>query len=150
MLARNRAAYSIQLTRGSREDDAKAIEALESATGESVRLGKRGRERTVRLKRDVKFRTVAIVEERLRDEWPLDIAIEPQRLYPAGALAAHIIGYMGEQQDDLTSHQGRPYAVGDYVGQTGLERVYEDSLRGWDGVDYVEVDVRDRVINEHP
>jgi penicillin-binding protein 2 len=150
VLARNRAAYSIQLTRGSREDDAKAIEALESATGESVRLGKRGRERTVRLKRDVKFRTVAIVEERLRDEWPLGIAIEPQRLYPAGALAAHIIGYMGEQQDDLTSHQGRPYAVGDYVGQTGLERVYEDSLRGWDGVDYVEVDVRDRVINEHP
>ncbi|HJP32211.1 MAG: penicillin-binding protein 2 [Candidatus Latescibacteria bacterium] len=150
VLARNRAAYSIQLIRGSSESDAEAIAVFEEATGQLVQLGKRGRERTIRLKRDVDFPTVAIVEERLRDEWPLDVAIEPQRLYPHGALAAHIIGYMGEQQDDLASSRGRPYVAGDYVGQTGLERVYQDSLRGWDGVNYVEVDVRERVINDHP
>jgi len=152
VLARNRAAYSIMLTHGSAESDSQAIAALEEATGVSVHLGKRGRgQKRLRLKRDVAFpRTVAIVEERLRHEWPLDIEIEPQRLYPQGPLAAHIIGYMGEKQDELTSAHRRPYVAGDYVGQTGLERVYEDSLRGWDGVNYVEVDVRDRVINEHP
>ncbi len=150
VIARNRAAYSIQLIRGSRESDAQAIAALEAATGETVKLGKRGRERTVRLKRDVSFPTVAIVEERLRDEWPLDVEIEPQRFYPFGALTSHLIGYLGEKQDDLTSPRGRPYVAGDYVGQTGLERVYEDSLRGWDGVSYLEVDVRERVIKEHP
>jgi penicillin-binding protein 2 len=151
VLARNRAAFSIHLTRGSSASDAAAIAALEAATGVSVHLGKRGRERTVRLKRDVDFpHTVAIVEERLRDDWPLRIEIEPQRLYPEGDVVAHLIGYMGERQDDLTSPMGHPYVAGDYVGQTGLERVYEDSLRGWDGVNYVEVDVRERVINEHP
>jgi penicillin-binding protein 2 len=150
VIARNRAAYSIQLIRGSPDSDARAIAALEAATGESVNLGKRGRERTVRLKRDVSFPTVAIVEERLRDEWPLDVEIEPQRYYPQGALASHLTGYLGEKQDDLTNMEGRPYVAGDYVGQTGLERVYEDSLRGWDGVSYLEVDVRERVIKEHP
>ncbi len=151
VLARNRAAYSIQLTRGSPESDAEAIAALEAATGVTVNLGKRGRERIVRLKRDVDFpHTVAIVEERLRDDWPLRVAIEPQRLYPEGDVVAHLIGYMGEKQDDLTSSLRRPYVAGDYVGQTGLEHVYEDSLRGWDGVNYVEVDVRERVIDEHP
>lgn len=148
VIARNRASFSIQLKRSSR--DSAAVAAFEEATGESVQLGKRGRERTVRLKRDVERRTVAIVEERLRDEWALDVEIEPQRDYPQGALVSHLIGYMGEQQDDLRSPGSRPYVAGDYVGQTGLERVYEDSLRGWDGVSYIEVDVRERVINEHP
>lgn len=153
VLARNRAAFSIQLIRDtrSRESDRRAIEALEEATGESVQLSRRrSGEHTVRLKRDVAFRTVAIVEERLRDEWPLDVEIEPQRDYPRGSLAAHVIGYMGERQDDRDPPRGRPYVAGDYVGQTGLERVYEDSLRGWDGINYVEVDVRERVIDEHP
>lgn len=150
VIARNRASYSILLKRSSRDRDSLAIEALEASTGESVHLSRRGRERTVRLKRDVDFRTVAVVEERLRDEWALDVEIEPQRDYPNKALASHLTGYMGEQQDDLTSVSGRPYVAGDYVGQTGLERVYEDSLRGWDGVSYLEVDVRERVINEHP
>jgi penicillin-binding protein 2 len=153
VLARNRAAFSIQLIRDtrSRESDRRAIEALEEATGESVQLSRRrSGEHTVRLKRDVAFRTVAIVEERLRDEWPLDVEIEPQRDYPRKSLAAHVIGYMGERQDDRDPPRGRPYVAGDYVGQTGLERVHEDSMRGWDGVNYVEVDVRERVIDEHP
>lgn len=149
VLARNRAAYSIQLTRDTRANDKRAIAALEEATGESVQL-RRTRQRTVRLKRDVAFRTVAIVEERLRDEWPLDVEIEPQRDYPEAALTAHVIGYMGEHQDERVNPRGRPYVAGDYIGQTGLERVYEDSLRGFDGVSYVEVDVRERVIDEHP
>ena len=149
VLARNNASFSILLIRGSREGDANAVAALEEATGESVRdSGRRG---TVRLKRDVDFRTVAIVEERLSEDWPLQVEIEPQREYPHGPLAAHLIGYMGEmQEDDIAAPRTRRYAVGDYVGKTGIERVYEDSLRGFDGVSYIEVDARHRIKDEHP
>lgn len=149
VLARNRASYSISLIRGSKEGDALAAAALEEAIGEPVRYHRRNR--TIRLKRDVDFATVALVEERLRgDGYPLHVDIEPQRLYPEGDLAAHIIGYMGELQEDEVATANRRYVAGDYVGTTGLEKVYEDSLRGLDGVSYVEVDARHRIKNERP
>lgn len=149
VLARNRAAFSILLIRGSREGDARAIAALEAAIGEPVRYS--SRQRAVRLKRDVDFQTVAIVEERLRgDGLSLLVETEPQRQYPNGPLAAHVTGYMGELQEDELEARGRRYVAGDYIGKTGLERAYEDSLRGVDGVSYVEVDALDRIKNEHP
>ena len=147
ILARDRASYGILLTRGRRAVDSMAVAALEEALGHPLRYD-RGR-RTLRLKRDVDFRTVAIVEERLREDWALQVQIEPQRLYPHGPLTAHVIGYMGELQEAELG--GGPHHVaGDYVGKTGLERDFEDSLRGLDGVAYVEVDAGQRIQNEHP
>lgn len=147
ILARDRASYGILLTRGRRAVDSMAVAALEEAVGHPLRYD-RGR-RTLRLKRDVDFRTVAIVEERLREDWALQVQIEPQRLYPHGLLTAHVIGYMGELQEAELG--GGPHHVaGDYVGKTGLERDFEDSLRGLDGVAYIEVDAGQRIQNEHP
>ena len=147
ILARDRASYGILLTRGRRAVDSMAVAALEDAIGHPLRYN-RGR-RTLRLKRDVDFRTVAIVEERLSEDWALQVQIEPQRLYPHGPLAAHVVGYMGELQEAELG--GEPhYVAGDYVGKTGLERDFESSLRGRDGVGYVEVDAGQRIQNEHP
>ena len=147
ILARDRASYGILLTRGRRAVDSMAVAALEEAVGHPLRYD-RGR-RTLRLKRDVDFRTVAIVEERLREDWALQVQIEPQRLYPHGPLTAHVIGYMGELQEAELGG-GPHYVAGDYVGKTGLERDFEDSLRGLDGVAYIEVDAGQRIQNEHP
>ncbi len=149
VLARNRASYSISLIRGNAEDDARTVAALEEAIGEPVRYHRRNA--NVRLQRDVDFATVAIVEERLRgDGYPLHVDIEPQRDYPNGDLTAHIVGYMGELQEDEVATATVRYQPGDYVGKTGLEKVYEDSLRGVDGVRYLEMDARRRIINERP
>ncbi|WP_431799634.1 penicillin-binding transpeptidase domain-containing protein [Halobacillus andaensis] len=53
------------------------------------------------------------------------------RVYPAGEAAAHIIGYVddisGEQLEEK-SEEG--YTAHDQIGQTGLESVLEDQLRG--------------------
>ena len=147
ILARDRASYGILLTRSRRAVDSMAVAALEEAVGHPLRYD-RGR-RTLRLKRDVDFRTVAIVEERLGEDWALQVQIEPQRLYPHGPLTAHVVGYMGELQEAELG--GGPHHVaGDYVGKTGLERDFEDSLRGLDGVGFVEVDAGQRIQNEHP
>ncbi|MED5415928.1 MAG: penicillin-binding transpeptidase domain-containing protein, partial [Candidatus Latescibacterota bacterium] len=149
VLARNRASYSISLIRGSTEDDARSVAALEEAIGEPVSYSRRSA--SVRLKRDVDFQTVALVEERLRgDGFPLHVDIEPQRDYPYGELTAHIIGYMGELREEEAATVTGRYLLGDYVGKTGLEKVYEDSLRGVDGVSYVEMDARLRIKDEHP
>ena len=147
ILARDRASYGILLTRGRRAVDSMAVAALEDAIGHPLRYDRN--RPTLRLKRDVDFRTVAIVEERLSEDWALQVQIEPQRLYPHGPLVAHVVGYMGELRETELGG-GSHYVAGDYVGKTGLERDFENSLRGLDGVAYIEVDAGQRIQNEHP
>jgi len=151
VLAGNRASYTIFLTRSTPDRDSLAVAALEKVIGSDIEYSPRGKSTRVRLKRDIDFKTVCVVEERLRDEWNLDIEIEPQRNYPYGPLVAHVLGYMGEMQEsDLSAPRAKHYETGDYIGKTGVENVWEDSLRGDDGVRYVEVDALRRVKNDFP
>lgn len=66
---------------------------------------------------------------------------EPERLYPYGSLAAHVIGYLGEASpDELKQYRQQGYRMGDRMGKTGVERATEALLRGEDGGEEVEVD----------
>ncbi len=151
VLAGNRASYTIFLTRSTPERDSLAVAALEEVIGSSIKYSASGKSTRVRLKRDIDFKTVCVVEERLRDEWNLEIEIEPQRNYPYGPLVAHLLGYMGEmQKSDLSAPHAKRFEAGDYIGKTGMEKVYEDSLRGDDGVRYIEVDALRRIKNDFP
>ncbi len=63
------------------------------------------------------------------------------RLYPQNGLAAHVLGYVGEVTDpELDSPEFAKYAQGEIVGQSGLERQYNDILMGVDGQERVVVD----------
>jgi len=147
VLALNRASYTIALIRSSSERDAMAVAALEEAIGGTISY--RRRHPVIRLKRDVDFDAVCIVEEQLREDWNLDVEVEPQRDYPFGPLTAHLIGYMGQMQEgDLQTRRTKRYKAGDYVGKTGVEKIYEDYLRGDDGVRFIEVDARHRIIKD--
>ena len=128
ILARNRPFYTVSLVRTSRKDYKTARQAFIEETGDTITDGAYNRRyRTIRLKRDVDFRTVSIVEERLKDAWPLlDIEIEAQRHYPFRESASHLLGYMGIIRDeDRRSATDKAYMAGDFIGKTGLEKVYE-------------------------
>jgi len=65
------------------------------------------------------------------------------RRYPFGTRAAHVIGYVGEINDDeLAERENKPktYIRGNQIGKTGVERIYEDDLRGMPGQTAFEVD----------
>jgi penicillin-binding protein 2 len=67
------------------------------------------------------------------------------RRYPMGPLAAHVLGYVGAiNQDELDSKKQspKPYDPGDEIGKSGVERIYEDDLRGKPGQRMIEVDAR--------
>lgn len=64
-----------------------------------------------------------------------------RRVYPAGSLVAHVLGYVGEiSQNELESRKDAVYQAGDDIGKNGLEFFYEDRLRGHVGEEAVEVD----------
>jgi len=56
------------------------------------------------------------------------------RYYPAGGLAPQSVGYVSQiTQETLADYQSRGYRGDEFVGQLGLEQVYEDQLRGKPG-----------------
>ncbi|WP_449620854.1 penicillin-binding transpeptidase domain-containing protein [Robertmurraya sp. Marseille-Q9965] len=60
---------------------------------------------------------------------------ETVRTYPFGASAAHLIGYVREvTAEQLEELKGKGYSSGDVVGNSGLESIYEEDLRGQDGI----------------
>ncbi|MEO1232388.1 MAG: penicillin-binding protein 2 [Myxococcota bacterium] len=67
------------------------------------------------------------------------------RDYRYGTLAAHTIGYVNEVSlDDLDRRKGQGYRVGDVIGRRGIERTFEEELRGTDGRETVVVDSKGR------
>lgn len=64
------------------------------------------------------------------------------RYYPK-ALAAHVLGYIGEVNDNIIK-KNPYYKSGDYIGISGLENYYEDILRGQKGNKITLVDVHNR------
>lgn len=74
-----------------------------------------------------------------------------RRAYPAGPLAAHVVGYVGEiSENELVSLSGDAgaYVGGDMIGKNGIERSYEELLRGMSGEMMIEVDARGRPRSE--
>jgi penicillin-binding protein 2 len=66
------------------------------------------------------------------------------RAYPHSH-AANVLGYIKEvDQNEIDRSQGK-YRSGDYIGATGLEKFYEDSLRGKMGIAYI---LRDNIGRE--
>ena len=115
-----------------------------SEVSERVAFANRSGQTAV-LRRDAPFAVLAAVEE-TRSELPgLEVQVEPLRRYPHGALGAHLLGYAGEiNQDELDDRADRGYHLGDLIGRTGVERSYEDILRGRDGAEFVVVNAQGR------
>ncbi|MDR1378698.1 MAG: penicillin-binding protein 2 [Synergistaceae bacterium] len=70
-----------------------------------------------------------------------------RRIYPAGALAANITGYVGEiSESELKESLPGSYVGGDLVGKGGVERFYEEQLRGVAGEESIEVNAKGRKV----
>lgn len=89
----------------------------------------------------------ALEEYNSEFQW-LEIEIDNVRYYPQGELAAQIIGYTGElDQEQLKQKQAEGYRLGDVVGKMGIELAHESQLRGKRGGVKLEVDGAGRVVN---
>ena len=98
---------------------------------------------------DASFETIARLEEHRAVLPGLVIQAEPKRLYPAGKAVAHLVGYVSEvTESDLSADRYPGAGLGSIVGKAGLEQEYDDTLRGSEGVRYIEVNARGRLVRE--
>jgi penicillin-binding protein 2 len=83
------------------------------------------------IKEDVHLGEIAKVEA--RREWFPSVEVEQTALrdYPDGPAVAHAVGYVGEVgESQLAKITDGSLQQGDIVGRTGVERQYDETLRG--------------------
>jgi penicillin-binding protein 2 len=88
--------------------------------------------------KDIDFPTMAKFSEHDVGLPGVDIAIKPVRSYVYGALASHILGYVGAP-DDTNKEEARKFTFyqGDVEGKSNIERTMDEYLRGKPGVRYL-------------
>ncbi len=79
----------------------------------------------------------------------VDIVEGRRRAYRYGALAAHMLGYVNEidpisLEAERAKNNPMGYELGDLIGREGIERAFEEDLRGADGYEQVVVDAKGR------
>ena len=90
----------------------------------------------------VPYSTITKIAERI-DEFPgVSWQSKPVRNYVETGSLSHILGYVGEiTRDELKVLYNKGYKSGDVIGKTGIEKQYDQDLRGVDGRRFRMVDV---------
>ena len=94
----------------------------------------------VTLRQDVGFYLIAYIEEHQR-EFP-GVAVQRVfvRHYPDGTFAAHVVGSVGEiNEEELEEPEYKGLEPGDEIGKGGVEYTYDKFLRGQPGLEKIQV-----------
>jgi penicillin-binding protein 2 len=98
---------------------------------------------------NVSFSTIAALAENLDTLPGVSWQSKPMRNYMDIGSLSHIIGYVGNiTRDELTMLYNQGYQQGDVIGKAGIERQYDELLRGKEGRETRTVDVRGRRLGD--
>src|SRR5437667_1400133 len=104
--------------------------------------------------KDIDFPTMAKFSEHDVGLPGVDIAIKPVRSYVYGALASHLLGYVG-MPDEVDKEEARKFTFyqADVEGKSNIEKLMDEYLRGKPGVRYLRKSAKgtiDGVLREDP
>lgn len=101
----------------------------------------------IEVKSNVSYETIAKIAEKVTDLPGVSWRSKPVRSYVDTGSLSHIIGYVGDiTKEELKIYYNRGYNNNSVIGKTGIEKQYEELLRGIDGSEARTVDVRGRNI----
>ncbi len=102
---------------------------------------------TVEVRSNVPYQTIASIAERI-DELPgVSWHSKPIRNYVETGSIAHVLGYVGDiTREELKIFYNKGYTTNSVIGKAGIEKQYDELLRGVDGFEYRTVDVKGRYI----
>jgi penicillin-binding protein 2 len=150
----NRTSYSLLLLPYKTQDMnflVKKISPLlnldENFLKEKIKAGWVNRYTPIKLMKDVDFKTICILEEQ-NEELP-GVSYQPEKVrsYPSLYWAGHLFGYVGEvSQKEMEDSKEKGLKLGSNIGKEGLEKEYDDLLRGEDGMNYLEVSAGGKIL----
>ncbi|MBE3091062.1 MAG: penicillin-binding protein 2 [Candidatus Atribacteria bacterium] len=148
LLVTNRPAVVVSIIPAEVDDLEKLSERLSKIIGispeEISQIVKNYREnpfKPVKILDDCSTNKTVEIEERKDELKGVVLEVKPRRDYLYHDFAAHSLGYVGEIDKEELLQFGNPkYQGGDIIGKAGLEKYYDDILRGEKGGKEVEVD----------
>lgn len=105
----------------------------------------------VKIAQDISEITVAEIEEKSSEIPGVSVEVEPVRFYPNANSSAHILGQIGKisQATEIDKYvKEKGYNLFDMIGKTGVEKNFEDYLKGKEGYKRVLVDSKGRLIEK--
>lgn len=157
VLAENRPAFGLEITPEQVEDlptllaqIGNLIELTESDIQRfNDRVSRTPRYRGVPLRTHLNMEEVALLEVNRHDLRGAEVTAGLTRNYPLSSEGAHVVGYVGGiTEDDLQRIDTASYQGLGQIGKTGLERFYEDRLRGMPGARIIEANAFGRPLRE--
>lgn len=102
----------------------------------------------VTVAKDLSDRTVAVLEENAENYPGAEVFSQVSRYYPNGNTASHILGYLGKISDNEkeTYVEKRGYQSWEMIGKDGIEKAYEEVLRGKSGEEKVQVNAAGNLV----
>ncbi len=99
------------------------------------------------MKEDV-GRPVAFQMEERKPELPgVAIRVSFLRYYPYEETASHLIGYIGKiNPEEYDRLDRKRYGLNSAMGRAGIEKIYDERLRGWRGGRQLEVNARGELV----
>jgi penicillin-binding protein 2 len=155
LLVENRPSFDLHIVLKDAKPLAQTLENLSRFVGESPEAlmariqsaRKTGPFKPILLKADIGRDMLAAIEVHKYDLPGIAVHISSKRHYLYNQYAVHLLGYLGEiNAEEL---QGASYAEcksGDYIGRFGVEKTYEQVLRGKRGGRQVEVNATGQVV----
>ena len=160
ILAANELVYILSITNPGENEQPQLVERLVALLqpsypevtadfiNEKIVLQKQRLYEPVVILRDIPWELVVKLEENRQLLPGVTITIEPLRVYPQQTLAGHVLGYIHSINQEELDADGEQYNLNSLIGKSGIEKQYENELRGTDGARRLEVDAQGRPVGE--
>ena len=152
LLATNRAAYNViaipeDVTPEVYPRLAKILEMSERKIRQRMSAGREYPFAPAIIKEDVSQEVAFRIEERRPELSGVSVQVEGVRYYPYGETASHVIGYIGSiSPKEYANLDHDRFGMHSMIGRAGIEKVFDDLLRGWRGGEQIEVDARGQLV----
>ena len=105
---------------------------------------------SIEIRSNLPYEVITALAEHI-DELPgVSWHSKPMRNYVETGSFSHILGYVGDiTKEELKTFYNKGYTADTIIGKAGIEKYYDEWLRGEDGSEYRTVDARGRLIQSN-
>lgn len=130
------------------EDDVEEARKIIAVRYEITRNGY-STTRSVKIASDISRESAVKIREQNSELSGMNIITEPIVKYTSGALASHVLGYVGAIDENEYSTRKDTYRNDDVIGKNGIQYVFEEYLKGTDGVRQIDMAVDGSITSEY-
>ena len=105
--------------------------------------------KSVTIAKDISNKSAVQIREQNSKLAGMNVVTEPTVKYTSGNLASHVLGYVAAINEEEYETRKDTYRNDDVIGKSGVQYVFEEYLKGTDGVKQVDMTVDGAITNEY-